>query len=389
MASIDTAAESVGFTEDHALLHKTARRFLAEKCPFAEVRRLAGDRLGFDPALYRELCELGWAGLLLAERHGGTALGPLAMALVLEECGRALLPGPLLAGVLAGLAIDRAGSEEQKQRLLPAITGGSTIATVALSEPGGSWEPDAVQTTATRRGEGYVLSGIKVHVPWAAHAGVLVLPARLAEADSALALFAVPLAAGAGITITEEVSVDPTRRAAKVSLTELAVPGDARLLASHADAAGAWRAVFIHGYALLAADMLGAAQAILTRTCAYANERIQFDRPIGSFQAVKHPLVNVLIALERSRSLAYAAASLLGSAGPDTARAETLARMAKAAATDALLYAADRGVQLHGGYGFTWDCDAHFFFKRALWSAATLGDATHHRRHLGAQLASL
>jgi alkylation response protein AidB-like acyl-CoA dehydrogenase len=211
---------------------------------------------------------------------------------------------------------------------------------------------------------------------WAGSSALLVAPFTV---DGGVALFAIPLPTD-GVSIEPEVSVDGTRRTARVVFDGARVASSARL---DGEGAAALATLHMRGYVMLAAEMIGAAEAMLSRTREYAIERKQFNRQIGSVQAVKHPIVDVMIAIERARSLVVGAAAALDQA-PD--RAENTARMAKAAATDALRFAVDRGVQLHGGYGFTWDCDAHFFFKRYLWSAATLGDATHHRKHLASAL---
>ena len=365
--------EQLGWTGDHDLLRVTARRLLAERCPVAEVRRLAGDAAGFDRGLWRELAELGWTGLHLPERVGGAGLDHLSMALLLEESGRALYPGPLLATALGGLAIARAGAPSQASRLLPDIAAGRTIATIALVEGASSWQLDAVSATAEPVEDGYRLHGEKVHVPWAQAADLLIAPVRW---EGGIALFAVPLA-GEGIEIEAEVPLDPTRRIARVRFAGATVPADARLLGASGGAL--LSDLLAPALAYLAAEMAGAAAAALDMTCAYARERVQFDRPIGAFQAVKHPLADVLIAVERARSLALGAAAALDHAPDHALRA---ARMAKVAAEEALLFASDRAVQLHGGFGFTWDCDAHLYYKRALASAATWGDALHHRRAL-------
>jgi alkylation response protein AidB-like acyl-CoA dehydrogenase len=369
--------ERLGYGGDHDLLRLTARRFLAERCPIREVRRLAADPIGFDRALWGELAELGWAGLHLAERVGGAGLDHLSMALVLEESGRALYPGPLLATALGGIAVARAGAPEQAERLLPDLCAGRAIATLALVEGATDWQLDSVVAAAEPVEGGYRLHGEKVHVPWAQVADLLVAPFRW---EGGISLFAVPLA-GDGVEIQAEVPLDPTRRLARVRFSGAQVPADARLLGA---AGGAeLQGLLAPALAYLAAEMAGAAAAALDLTCDYARERVQFDRPIGAFQAVKHPLVDVLIAVERARSLALGAAAALDHAPDHALRA---ARMAKASAEEALLYACDRAVQLHGGFGFTWDCDAHLYYKRALASAATWGDARHHRRALVGEL---
>lgn len=363
-----------GFTDDHDLLRTMARRLLSEKCPITEVRKLLDDDTGFDRSVWNEIAELGWLGLVTAEEHGGAGLDYLSLALVLDEMGRALLPSPFFASVLAGIAIERAGGPEQASTWCSAIASGERIATVALSEPGGSWDPSVVTATAEADGDGFVLRGIKTHVQWGHVADVVVAPFSLGDE---IAIFALPTS---GLSIAPEVSVDATRRCARIELEGVRVAGDTRL--DRGDAA-AWRDLNVRGYALLASEMTGAAQAIFARTRDYSIERVQFKRPIGSFQAVKHPLVNVLIAIEAARSHCVSAAAMLDS---NASAAELPARMAKAAAGEALAFAVDRGVQFHGGYGFTWDCDAHLFFKRSLWSSATLGDAHHHRKHVATAL---
>jgi acyl-CoA dehydrogenase len=384
--------DDFGFTAEHELLRTTARRVLARSCPMSEVRRLCAEPQVFDSRLHLTVAEQGWPGILIAEEHQGVAMNHLAMALLLEETGRCLLPAPLWSTVMAGVAIDRAGSAEQKLRWLPELATGEGVATVAFTEPGGSWAADAVTARARTSAGGYELHGVKNHVLWARNADLLVAP--FVVDDGGVALFVIDLSGHElrdgreGVGIDDEVSVDPTRPMGRVLFDGMTVDSGARLgAADPVDSLAAWRAVHVSGYVLLAAEMLGAAEAMLGRTRDYAAERIQFGRPIGAFQAVKHPLVNVLIAVEQARSLVVGAAAALDAADAAAVDgAEILARMAKAAATEALSFAVDRGVQLHGGYGFTWDCDAHFYFKRALWSAATLGDAAYHRSHLGRHL---
>jgi alkylation response protein AidB-like acyl-CoA dehydrogenase len=206
----------------------------------------------------------------------------------------------------------------------------------------------------------------------------LVAPFR---AGDEVALFAVELPTDR-VTVTDEVCVDTTRRTSRIAFDGARVPASARLAGAGIEQ---WRALFIKGYAMLAAEMVGGAERVLGITRDYAIERIQFNRPIGSFQAVKHPIVNVMLAIEAARSHTAAAAAVLDTAPK---QAEVPARMAKAAATDTYSFACGRGIQLHGGFGFTYDCDVHFYFKRAMWSAATLGDALHHRRALAATLFS-
>jgi alkylation response protein AidB-like acyl-CoA dehydrogenase len=374
-----------GFTEDHALLRQEARRFLNERLPMAELRKLADAGVGFDRGLWKELAQLGWAGLVLPESVGGAGLGWLHLEILLEEMGRRLVPGPFLGSLLAGIAIERAGSEAQRGRLLPGVAAGDVVATVALTEPNGAFEAAHVAATAEPVDGGWALRGLKTHVVCGADAGLVVAPFR--EPSGGIALFAVELPA-AGVATSSAVSVDPTRPTARVAFEGVRVGREARL---EGDGDAAWRAMLVRGFAALAAESVGGAESVLLTTRDYAVARKQFDRQIGFFQAVKFPIVDMMCGIELARSLAVGAAAALdraagrGAPGPldhQGAGAETLARMAKAQASDVFATAVRKGVQLHGGYGFTWDCDVHFYFRRALWNRAMLGDAIHHRRAL-------
>lgn len=363
-----------GFDEDHEVLRDSARSFLQERCPISEVRRLAEDPLGHDPGLWKEMAGLGWTGLAIPEEHGGAGLGALHLALLLEEMGRVVLPSPFVASTLAGAALAAGGGEAW----LAGVAAGDLLATLAFCEPDGrwGWEPTDATASAEPADGGFVLNGTKAYVLAAPSAGLVVAPFR--ESGGSVALFAVELPT-AGVEVIPETGVDPTRRTGRIRFDATRVQTSARLTG---DARQALRSAYTLAWAALAAEAVGGAETTLGLTREYAIERTQFNRQIGSFQAVKHPIVNVMIAVESARTLAYAAASALD----HTDDAEVPARMAKAAAGDTYHFAANRAVQLHGGYGFTWDCDAHFHVKRALWTRATLGDAVHHRRHLASAL---
>jgi alkylation response protein AidB-like acyl-CoA dehydrogenase len=375
VARIDIPTD-FGFTDEHELLRREARRFLEERCPISEVRRLADDPLGYDPAVWKELGELGWVGLVMPEALGGAGLGQLHLALLLEEMGRRLLPSPYLGCVLAGIALE-AGGGAQRERWGSALASGETIATLAFSEPDGTFEPESLTATAEPVEGGWVLHGEKAPVPYGASATLIVAPFR--EPDAGVGLFAVECPTR-GVTIENEVCIDLTRRTARVRFDGVRVAAEARL---EGDGGRALRRTLVRAWGALAAEMVGGAETTLGLTRDYAIERKQFDRPIGSFQAVKHPIVDMMVAIEFARSHAYAAATAVDE---EASCAETCARMAKAQASEAFAFAVGRAVQLHGGYGFTWDCNVHFYFRRALWSRALLGDGMHHRRHLAAEL---
>lgn len=368
--------QDFGFGDDHEILRDGARRFLAERCPMETVRRLAEDPLGHDPGTWKEMAELGWTGLTIAEAHGGAGLGSLHQALLLEEMGRVLLPSPYLGTALASLALQRAADARQQGRWLPVIARGDVVATLGWLEPGGGWEPDEVEATAEPDGADFLLTGAKTHVPSGAQAQLVVAPFRSSDG---VALFAVETTVP-GLRVEPETNVDPTRRTARMVFDGARVPAEARL--AHGDLA-AWGAILLQGAAWLAAEMVGAADGVLGLTRDYAIDRKQFGRQIGSFQAVKHPIVNDLIGIELARTHAYAAAAAYDEQ-PDPPA--TGARMAKALVSDVFARAVRHGVQFHGGYGFTIDCDVHFYFKRAISCRGMLGDAIHHHRHLAATL---
>jgi alkylation response protein AidB-like acyl-CoA dehydrogenase len=360
---------SLRYEDEHALLRDEARRWLAAHAPLSRVRRLADGARGDDPQDWQALAALGWLGLVIPENYGGSGLGFTHLAVLLEETGRQLLPSPMLATMLAAIAIERGGSEAQKARVLPRLAAGDLVATLAHVEPSGAWYP--ADTTVTRtRGR---LSGEKHFVWHAPTADLFVVPFR---DDDGAARMALVDATAAGVAVEAEIGLDRTRRSGRLRLREVAVSDDAVLPMS---AGAVFDTLLPRACTALAAEMAGGADALLTMTATYATTRVQFGRPIGSFQAVKHPLVNVLIGVEELRSLVYAAASALD-AGGDAGEAELLARMAKAHASDLYVFAASRAVQFHGGFGFTIDCDAHFYFKRAHASRPAFGDASHHLR---------
>jgi acyl-CoA dehydrogenase len=362
-----------GFTDEHELARTETRRFLEERCPITEIRRLATDAAGFDAALFRDIAGLGWLGLTSDESLGGLGLDSLHQALLLEEMGRVLLPSPYFASLFALWAIEQGGSPAQQAALGPSIIKGDRIATLALSEPGAAWEPADVSTTAEPSEGGYVLRGVKTHVMFGNAATLVVVPCKENSGEIALFVVELPLT---GASAQAETSIDGTRRMSRITLDGVRVEKNARL---EGDGLAALTAVHLRGFVMLAAEMCGGIERTLGLTRDYATTRIQFGRAIGAFQAVKHPIVDMMIACEHARSLALGGAVALDC---DRDSAEALGRSAKALASDAFVSAAKKGVQLHGGFGFTWDCDVHFYFKRALWSRSTLGDGIFHRQHI-------
>jgi len=363
-----------GFGPEHRLLRDSARRFMREKAPMSSVRSLGDDPVGFDRGVYREMADLGWLDYRARPDREG-CLGPLHLALLLEEMGRCLIPTPYFSSVMALSLLESAEDCDTVRALRARIVSGDALVSVAWCEPGDGGELARVQSRASLAEVGFSLHGEKCHVHWGQSADVVLVPCR--EPTGSLGVFVVELPAD-GFLVEPEVSVDSTRRMARMSLDAVRVRREARL---PLDGLEALRAFEIAGAALLSAQMVGAADAVLELTRAYAIERTQFGRAIGSFQAVKHPIVDVMIGVEQARSLALGACVLLGTGG-----AEVAARMAKAMASELFAFAVKKGVQLHGGFGFTWDCDVQLYFKRMLLDRATFGDAVAQRRILGRRL---
>jgi alkylation response protein AidB-like acyl-CoA dehydrogenase len=360
----------IRYDEEHALLRAEARRWLAERCTPADLRRLADDPFGDDPEVWKALAAMGWTGLLVSEMHGGAGLGPIHLAVLAEECGRRLLPSPLLATQIAGLVIARAGDETQRARWLPKLAEGGLRASLAHVGPDGAWEPGA----APARLEGGALDGAFHHVWGAPTAELFVAPAVTPDGPRFVAV------GRDACEIEPEVGLDPSRRQGRLRIAG-ARPGPEAVLPR--DAEEVWAEVLPWVLVALSAEMAGGTDALLGMTAEYAATRRQFGRAIGSFQAVKHPLVDVLMGLEHLRSLVYGAATALEAGGED---ALLLARMAKVQASEVYPFAASRAVQLHGGFGFTEDCDAHLYLRRAQCSRPAFGDAAHHRAHVAASV---
>jgi|SRR5262245_12669549 len=352
-----------GLSEEQKLLQETVRGFAAKECPAARLREHFEAGTGGDAALWHGLAELGVAGLALPEEHGGAGLEILDLALAAEVLGSAALPGPFLGHSLAGLAIAAGGSPGQRERWLPRLASGAAVGTVALAETDAGFEPAAWTPLA----RGSRLSGAKAWVPGAAQADLLVVGA----AGGALAL--VERAAG-GVCVEPVDAVDRTRPLASVRFEgapcEVLPGGEA-----------AARRVIDAGLVLLAADAFGAAEKLLELTLAYARQREQFGQPIAQFQAVKHGLADLACEIEPMRALVWYAAHAQDRAPGD---AERSAALAKAHVTDRALEAARAAVQLHGGIGFTWECDVQIWLKRCMFDRAWLGNPEHHRERQAA-----
>jgi alkylation response protein AidB-like acyl-CoA dehydrogenase len=368
---------SMTFNEEQDELRKSVRRFLEQKSSSADVRRLMETDEGYDAAVWQQMAEqLGLQGLALPEEHGGSGYGFLEQIVVLEEMGRALLCAPYFSSVvLAGNALVESGDEAAQKDLLPGIAEGSTIATLAWVENPSDWGIDGLQMTAKRAGDGYVLDGKKTLV-LDGHTASLILV--VAQADGGPSLFAVDPSAN-GVTRRKLDSLDMTRKVASLELSGVA----ARLIGSEGDAARIIEKTLRLAVVALAAEQVGAAQRCLEMSVDYAKLRVQFGRPIGSFQAIKHKCADMLLEVESARSAAYYAA---WAAAEGSDELPVVASLAKAYCSDAFASAATESIQIHGGIGFTWEHDAHLFYRRAKSTEQFLGSPAEHRDQLATRL---
>ncbi len=344
-------------TEEQDLLQATVSQFLANECPPTRVREIFDGDTGHDPTLWKGLIELGRGGITLPEAFGGAGLELLDLALIGEVLGAGAAPGPFLGHSLAGLALQLAGSDEQKKTWLPRLATGDALGTVALAEGGSSWQPEEWTLDA-----GDKLSGTKLHVPYASVADLIVV----GSAGGGLAL--VEREAG-GVKVNPIAGVDRSRRLDEVVF-------DAAPCQRLTGEAGAAQRLRDAGLVLLAADAFGGATRLVEMSVEYAKTREQFGVTIGHFQGLKHQLSNMATEVEPCRGLFWYAAHAFDHIQDESERS---AALAKAHITDAYMQVARDAVEAHGGIGFTWECDVQIYFKRALLDRAFLGTPAVHR----------
>jgi acyl-CoA dehydrogenase len=370
-----TGNTSLRFSEEQAMLLDVARDFCRDRSPIATVREQLESETGFDPALWQEMADLGWPGIALPEACGGAGLGIAGVVPVVESMGRAMRGPPLISSTLAGQLLLRAAGTGSQENVLAEIAAG-VPATVALLE-NGDWGDEGLACTVD--GDG-VLHGTMQFVTDAGVAQIFIVTVEFEGAPALAVVRAEALGEGA---IRPNTLIDRTRRAAAVEFDGAVVAEGSVVTGERVPAA--LRDLRLLGALLAAAEATGSAAACLDTIVEYLKTRKQFGRLIGSYQALKHPAVDILAGVDAARSFVYHAATLVG-AGPLHRDAEIACRMAKAQATETLAYAGDRAVQFHGGMGFTWECDAQLYIRRAQWSQQQFGDAQHHRKRLASLL---
>jgi alkylation response protein AidB-like acyl-CoA dehydrogenase len=372
------------FSSEQEEFRSNLRRFLAEKSTAKEVRRLMETDAGWERDGWRRMNgELGLTAVRIPEAYGGHGFGFSELGIVLEEMGRVLLCAPYFStAVLAAGAILNAGTEAQKQALLPGIASGDTVATLASTDAMGGGVAAATAMVATPSGDGYRLDGVKSFVLDGHTADLIVVLARApgSTGNEGLSFFTVAGDA-AGLDRRLLKSMDPTRKLARLTFSSV----QAKLLGEAGAAAAPFARTMTEAAVCLANEMAGGAERLREDALDYAKMRMQFGRAIASFQSMKHKMADMLLEVELAKSAAYYAAAALDDGDEDVV---AVASLAKACASDTYMQTAIHAIQIHGGIGFTWDNDTHLWFKRAKSSEVLFGDAGHHReqmmRHWGA-----
>ena len=365
------------FTEEQEELRKTVRAFLESKSPETAVREQMETEKGFDPAVWSQMGEqMGLQGLSIPEEFGGSGYSFIEQGVVLEEMGRALLCAPYFSTVvLAANTLLLSGDEAAKKKALPGIASGEFTATLATTEPSGKWDEKGITMEAKGSGSDFTLTGTKMFVIDGHTADLIIVAARTGKGVS---LFAVDGNAK-GLTRTALSTMDQTRKQAKLEFN--ATP--ATLIGTEGKGWDVLSKVFDLAAVALAAEQVGGAQKVLEMAVEYAKVRVQFGRPIGSFQAIKHKCADMLLEVESAKSAAYYGMWCAAEMNDELA---SVASLAKAYCSEAYFHAAAENIQIHGGIGFTWEHPAHLYFKRAKSSELMFGDPSYHRELLAQRI---
>ncbi len=363
---------TIGTTEEQIELLDVATNFCRDKSPIEKVRALIDDDLGYDPDVWHEIGELGWLAIAIPEEHDGVGLSMAEVVPIAEQMGRNLLNTPFGSSTLAAQVLLAGGTDAQKLEWLPKIAAG-TAGTLALQEDNGDWDLSNIEASGKVDGDNVTLSGKKQFVLWANSAELIIASVKI---DGELRFACIETSTLPNGAFRREAVIDETSRSFELTLDGVSVSADALLDASRTRET--LEAIELAGSLIHSAEMTGGTQAVIDYTIEYLNTRKQFDKIIGSFQALKHPTVENYVEYEKSRTHLYSAAHCFN----DQGRGEVAVRMAASQAHGTYSHAADRAIQFHGAFGFTHDCDAQLYRRQAIFKGALNGDAAWHRAKL-------
>ncbi|HET9533206.1 MAG TPA: acyl-CoA dehydrogenase family protein [Blastocatellia bacterium] len=364
-----------GFTQEQEMIRGQAAEFLKKEWPTGYVRELMESEHGHSDDLWEKMVSMGWMGLIFPEEYGGVGLSFVEQAVVLEQMGRALVPGSYFSTVLlAGLTLMEAASDEQKKRWLSPIAEGKLKATLALAERGVVSGSESITVRADRAGGGYVINGTKLFVPDAHIADLIICAARTGDGIS---LFAIDRKSD-GVGVTPLKTLDQTRRLYELSFEQVKT-SPSSMIGEPGRAWPSMERVLNKAVVGVCAEMAGGTTRALEMSVEYAKARVQFGRPIGSFQAIQHRCADMLLLAESARSAVYAAAC---AASEGDENLPLMASISKAYTSEAYTRVTGEAIQIHGGMGFTWEHDVHLYFKRAKADEVSFGDASYHRERV-------
>jgi alkylation response protein AidB-like acyl-CoA dehydrogenase len=365
----------LGLSEEQELLKNAARDFLEKECPESHVREMEEDEKGYSPDLWKKMAELGWHGLIIPDENGGQGFGFLDLVILVEEFGRALVPGPFIPTQVGGaIALLEAGSDGQKQQYLPKIASGEQIWTLAFTEPSARFDAEGIELAAKQDGDSYVLNGTKLFIRDAHVSDYMTVVARTGgKGEDGITLFIVDSkSAGISFEVLKTIASD---KQCEIKFENVKVPA-ANVLGEAGKGWAAFEKVARKGTVLECAYLTGLAQKDFEISVQYAKDRIQFGRPIGSFQAIQHKAADMVTDVDGARFIMYKAA---WSVAEDTEDADMDVHMAKAWCSEATRRVVAHGQQIHGGVGFTKEYVIQLYFRRQKAGELAWGDADHHR----------
>ncbi len=374
----------ITFTEEQEMLKKSARDFLTAECPKTKVRELEEDEKGYSPELWGKMAGLGWMGLAIPEEYDGMGMSFQDLTILIEEMGRNVLPGPFGCTVVEGATfLLEAGTEEQKKEYLPQFANGKAIFATALLEPGGVYyEPEGIRLEAVAQGDNYVLNGTKVFVEMANVADYLICVARSASGatsgDGISAFLVDSKTPGLACEVMPTIAFD---KLCEVRFENVTVPKQ-NLLGEQGNAWDVVRNVMRKGAIAKCAESIGGMQASVDMTVAYCKERVQYDRPIGAFQALQHIMADMWILTQTAKHLVYQVAWMESDGLP----CDMEAAMAKAYVNEKYKWVTERTVSLHGGIGTSREHDSGLYYRRAKAADTTFGDTDLQRERVAAKI---